>query len=188
LKTFYRIMVVMAVVLGLAVLSLAEDKVEAPDKCQKCGMNRTKFGHSRTLVEYTDGAAFGGCSIGCAFGDLEKNPGKSVKHLKVADYNTRVLIDAKSATWVIGGKKNGVMTKNPKWAFEQKKAAEDFIAENGGALANYDQVISAVKGEFEERRLKAAAKEKQKISTPAGGVKSQHTPDSPHPTDEKPQK
>ena len=33
--------------------------------CNYCGMDRTKFGHSRMLVEYEDGGEVGTCSIHC---------------------------------------------------------------------------------------------------------------------------
>lgn len=38
----------------------------------------------------------------------------------VGDYNTKRLIDAEKAVWVIGGGKQGVMTKRAKWAFEKR--------------------------------------------------------------------
>jgi nitrous oxide reductase accessory protein NosL len=35
------------------------------------------------------------------------------------------------------------MTKQAKWAFAKKDAAEKFIKENGGTLATFDQVMKA---------------------------------------------
>ena len=43
----------------------AESKVEAPEACVKCGMDRTKFGHSRMVVTYEDGTSAGTCSLNC---------------------------------------------------------------------------------------------------------------------------
>jgi nitrous oxide reductase accessory protein NosL len=61
----------------------------------------------------------------------------------VGDYNTKKLVDAELAFWVIGGNKPGVMTKRAKWAFEKKADAETFIQKEGGSLASFDEAIKA---------------------------------------------
>lgn len=130
-----------------AVIAFAADKpVETPADCKQCGMNRTKFAHSRMLITYSDGSS-GTCSINCVAVDLKANKGKTVKSLQVGDYNSKELIDAKTATWVIGGSKKGVMSKVPKWAFADKSAAEKFIKESGGKLATFDEALKAAEGE-----------------------------------------
>jgi copper chaperone NosL len=53
------------------------------------------------------------------------------------------LINAETATWVIGGKKPGVMTKNAKWAFASKADAQKFQMANGGRLAGFDEALDA---------------------------------------------
>jgi len=63
--------------------------------------------------------------------------------VKVGDFNSKKLIDAEKAFWVIGGNKPGVMTKKAKWAFENKADAEKFIAENGGSLSTFDEAMKA---------------------------------------------
>jgi copper chaperone NosL len=83
------------------------------------------------------------CSLHCAAVDLANNIDKTPKFIGVADYNSKKLIDAEKAFWVVGGAQPGVMTATPKWAFETKQASEKFIKENGGAPANFDQAMSA---------------------------------------------
>ena len=61
----------------------------------------------------------------------------------MADYNTKKLIDAEKATWVIGGKKPGVMTRVAKWAFEKPEDAMAFVKENEGKVANFDDAMRA---------------------------------------------
>jgi copper chaperone NosL len=134
---------------------LAMDKVEAPESCAHCGMDRTKFAHSRMLIEYGDGASVGLCSINCAAIDLDKNKGKEVKSIRVADYNTKKLIDAKKAFWVIGGEKKGVMTMTAKWAFEKKEDADRFISQYGGKPGTFDD---ALKLSREDKRMKGMKK------------------------------
>jgi hypothetical protein len=65
----------------------------------------------------------------------------------VADYTTSELIDAKTATWVVGGKKQGVMTTLAKWAFAKEEDARNFITENGGQVTPFDEVMKAANEE-----------------------------------------
>ena len=132
----------------------AEKSVEAPEKCKNCGMNRTQFAHSRMIVTYADGSTSGICSINCAVVDMMKaNRGKEVKSFQVGDYDSKKLIDARTATWVIGGRKNGVMTAVPKWAFADKQRAEKFIGANGGELAKFEEMLKASEKEQEEFKV-----------------------------------
>ena len=139
-------------VLSLGTFCLAADnKVETPDACVQCGMDRTKFGHSRMIVTYKDGSSAGTCSLNCVVTDMSKNKGKTVKSYQVADYNTRKLTDAKTAAWVIGGTKKGVMTQVAKWAFADKKDADAFIKANGGKPATFDEALKAAEKEQADR-------------------------------------
>jgi copper chaperone NosL len=147
-----RLWISVLLVLSLGTVCLAADKVEAPDACVHCGMDRTKFGHSRMIVTYTDGSSAGTCSLNCIVTDLSKSKDKTVKTFQVADYNTRKLIDAKTAAWVIGGSKRGVMTAVAKWAFADKKDADAFIKANGGKPATFDEALKAAEKEQEQSR------------------------------------
>jgi len=130
----------------------AEKKVEAPADCKHCGMNRTTFAHSRMVVNYSDGST-GTCSLNCVVIDLKANKGKEVKSFQVGDYNSKKLINARTATWVIGGKKKGVMTPDAKWAFADKSKAEKFIKGNGGKLATFDEVLKATENELATKEM-----------------------------------
>jgi copper chaperone NosL len=111
--------------------------------CVQCGMQRDKFAHSRVYIQFTDGSSTGTCSINCAAAELKESATKTVKSFQVGDYVSRQLVDAKKAFWVMGGQKAGVMTRNPKWAFAEEKAAQAFVKENGGRLAAFDEVLQA---------------------------------------------
>jgi copper chaperone NosL len=146
-----KLWIAVLMILSLGTVCLATDKVEAPDACVHCGMDRTKFAHSRMIVTYTDGSSAGTCSLNCVVTDLVQNKGKSVKTFQVADYNSKKLIDAKSAAWVIGGSKRGVMTPVAKWAFADKKDADAFIKANGGKAATFDEALKATEKERSEK-------------------------------------
>jgi len=116
---------------------------EKKASCPLCGMEQEKFGHTWMVIEYEDGTTEGLCSIHCAAVEFAQKIDKTPKAIKVGDYNTKQLIDAEKAFWVIGGSKMGVMTKRAKWAFEKKDDAEKFMKENGGTPATFDEVMKA---------------------------------------------
>lgn len=110
--------------------------------CQHCGMDREKFAHSRMLISYSDGSSIGVCSIHCSVTELKANKDKKVKAVEAADFNTKKLVDAEKATWVIGGNIKGVMTRVAKWAFAKKDDAAAFIQKNGGKPATYKEALA----------------------------------------------
>jgi len=119
--------------------------------CGYCGMDRKAYGFSRMLVQYEDGTVVGTCSLHCAVVELDANPGKTVKILLVADRDSRTLLDAEKAIWVMGGKKRGVMTEQPKWAFQSKEGAEAFIKANGGKIVTWAEAVAAAREEATRR-------------------------------------
>jgi copper chaperone NosL len=120
----------------------ASDIENAPS-CSYCGMDRKKFDFSRMLVEYDDGTSLGTCSIHCTAIDIAAHMDKTPLKIWVGDYNTKNLIDAEKAIWVIGGDKPGVMTKQAKWAFETEVAADEYIKAHGGKLSDFEGVMAA---------------------------------------------
>ncbi|MEI6079232.1 MAG: nitrous oxide reductase accessory protein NosL [bacterium] len=125
--------------------------VEAPARCLQCSMDRTTFDYSRMLIEHTDGTTAGFCSLHCVVEYTKQNPSKAITAIKVADYNTKELIDAKKAVWVVGGKVHGVMTFLPKWAFTSKADAKAFIKKNGGKLSTFDKVWKMTEEELAKK-------------------------------------
>jgi len=116
--------------------------VKMHQSCPHCGMDRDKFAHSRMLITYSDGSSAGMCSIHCAVTELKASKGKQVKTVEVADLNSKKLVDAEKASWVVGGSRKGVMTRTPKWAFAKKEDAAAFIKKEGGKPATYNEALS----------------------------------------------
>ena len=141
----------LAVLCALILLSvagatvLAQSDIDAHRDCGYCGMDRKAYGFSRMLVQYEDGAVVGTCSLHCAVIELDANPGKAVKGLLVADRDSRTLLEAEKAVWVMGGKKRGVMTERPKWAFQSMEDAEVFIRANGGKIVTWAEALAAAR-------------------------------------------
>lgn len=126
---------------GVAAESTRAD-VKLHQSCPHCGMDREKFSHTRMLVTYADGSSVGVCSIHCTVFELKASKGKAVKSVEVADLDTKSLIEAEKAVWVIGGSRKGVMTRTAKWAFATMETAEAFIKKNGGKLGSYKEALA----------------------------------------------
>jgi copper chaperone NosL len=129
------------ILLGTEIVFAQEDIEEYPE-CPYCGMNRKQYAHSRVLIEYGDESE-GFCSLHCAAVDLAVKIDQTLQSIQVGDYNTKKLIDAERAVWVIGGNKMGVMTKRAKWAFEKKEDAERFVKENTGKVSTFEEAVKA---------------------------------------------
>ena len=125
-----------------ALAGLSADVAKSPS-CRQCGMDRGKFSHSRMLIEYEGGAVAGTCSLHCTAVELANTIDRIPVMVSVADYDTKELIEAEKAVWVMGGSKKGVMTGQAKWAFASNEAAEQFIKANGGKIASFDEAIKA---------------------------------------------
>jgi copper chaperone NosL len=147
----FKILCVLILTLCAAAAAVsAAGTADAPRGCLRCGMDRGVFARSRAVVNYSDGSSAATCSIHCAVEDMKKSGEKPVALLQVADYRSGALIDAQKAVWVVGGKKSGVMTAPAKWAFASALDVQKFIAENGGAVTPFQQVLQAVREEVDE--------------------------------------
>jgi copper chaperone NosL len=144
-RTFLIFSTVAILLSILSMTAFADSDIDQHRDCKHCGMDRKVFGYSRMLVEYKDGKNAGTCSLNCVVAELNSNKSGEVISIKVADFNTKQLIDAEKAVWVIGGSKRGVMTMRAKWAFAAKDAARLFIDEYGGTIASWSEALAAAK-------------------------------------------
>jgi copper chaperone NosL len=118
-----------------------QDDITHHKSCAHCGMDRGMFNFSRMLIQYDDGSVVAVCSLHCAAIDLANNIDKTPISIKVADFTGKYLIDAETATWVVGGKKPGVMSKRGKWAFDKKDDAESFMKTDQGQRTSFEEAI-----------------------------------------------
>ncbi len=120
-----------------------DEDIRLHKNCKVCGMSRETFAQSRMLIEYDPEHMVGTCSIRCAALDLSLNMGRVPKSIQVSDFSDRHLIDAEKASWVIGGRKEGVMATRGKWAFRDKTAANTFMATNKGTAGTFQDALKA---------------------------------------------
>jgi nitrous oxide reductase accessory protein NosL len=145
MKTFtaFLMMFMLSVIATVA----SADSVDNHRACKQCGMDLTAFAQSRMLIVYDDGTTAEVCSIHCAAAELKQNRDRQVESLMVADYSTLSMIDAKSANWVAGGEKEGVMSSVAKWAFAREEDAREFVRVNGGKLIAFEEAMKSAEEE-----------------------------------------
>jgi copper chaperone NosL len=120
-----------------------DEDIRIHKSCKICGMSRETFAQSRMLIEYDPEHIAGTCSIRCAALDMSLNMGRVPKSIQVGNVTDGHLIHADKAFWVIGGRKEGVMSTRGKWAFRDKAAAEKFMATNKGKSGTFQDALRA---------------------------------------------
>jgi nitrous oxide reductase accessory protein NosL len=147
--------------LGGAAVEAAEEDVAVHRECGYCGMDRRAYGYSRALVRYRDGGEVGTCSLHCAVVALHGSAGREVAAVLVADRDTHELVDAAAAAWVLGGRRKGVMTQRPKWAFATRAAAEAFARAEGGAVVGWDEALAAAREDLAAETAREEARRRR---------------------------
>lgn len=161
-RRFAVVMLVVLLAVGAAWAGEMMQDVKANPSCKYCGMDREKFAHSRMLIEYEGGKASATCSLHCAALDLAVSMDSMPSDIRVADYNTKELISAEDAVWVMGGKAPGVMTMRAKWAFKDEASAKAFVAANGGEIVPFDEAVSAAYEDMDKDTMMIRSKRAMK--------------------------
>jgi nitrous oxide reductase accessory protein NosL len=123
-----------------------EGELEKYAKCPYCGMDRTKYHHSRHLVQYDDNLVDGTCSIHCLAVSLSLNLDRGPKAIYAADFGAegeiKPLVEVDKASYLLGSKLNATMAGKSKMAFASAEAAKAAQAANGGELADFDGALA----------------------------------------------
>jgi len=160
-----------------ALPALAGGDIEQYPACKYCGMDRQKYSHSRVLIDYQGGSGLGTCSLHCAAVDLAVNIDKIPQSIQVGDFDTRELVDAEKASWVLVPDKPGVMTARGKWAFATREAADRYAAANGGKVISFDEAMRAAYEDMD--RDTKAIRERRKARREAAAAGTEAPPSSP---------
>lgn len=122
-----------------------ENELSKYPRCPYCGMSRTKWHHSRHLVQYDDGLVDGTCSIHCLSISLSLNIDRGPKAIYAADFGStakiKPLIKVDKASYLIGSKLKGTMSKQSRMAFSSADAAKNEQAKSGGELGDFDDAL-----------------------------------------------
>ena len=142
---------------------IAAQHSENYDSCVYCGMNLNTFSHSRMVVEYVDGGKVETCSLHCLALEFANAIDRTPQQILVGDYNTKNLIAAEQAVWVVGGDRPGVMTRNPKWAFSDRVSADEFVTHHGGQISSFKEAIEMAYVDMYEDTLRIRKMRKMKM-------------------------
>lgn len=114
----------------------AEEKHER-ESCRVCGMYIDQYIKSAAELVYKDGKKEYTCGVACMLREVEDAGGLSAfKSVKVHDWVSGKLVDAESATYVIGSDVIPDMVPNY-IAFAKREEAEAFAAKEGGELMSF---------------------------------------------------
>lgn len=146
-------------------------------KCPYCGMDRTKFHYSRHLVHYVDDLVDGTCSIRCAAISFSLNLGLFVKAIYAPDNGSpleiKPLINADTASYVIGGDFKTVMTGVAKTSFASREVAE--AVKGSGEVVDFDKALNltyaALGDDTKMMRVRRAEKLRLKAMEAQAGAK-----------------
>lgn len=122
--------------------TLLPDEVSAEEKherasCRVCGMWIDQYEKTAAELVYKDGEKEYTCGVACMLREVEDAGGYSAfKSVKVHDWVTGKLVDAETATYVLGSDVIPDMVPNY-IAFAKREEAEAFAAKEGGEVIDF---------------------------------------------------
>jgi nitrous oxide reductase accessory protein NosL len=138
LKVIVLILLPMEIFAQSAVDMLKPDLSKKIGICSVCGME--VFEKMMTRVEIlVDTAVYHACGIGCATVIIDEH-NTDIKDIKVIDFKTFKLVNARKVLFVIGSVITPVRAMLPEFSFSKKKDAEDFVKIYGGRILNYEEM------------------------------------------------
>ena len=143
MKTVIKLPLILALfllVLMSAKVSAHEQHEESQERpsCRVCGMYIDQYQKSAAELVYKDGHKESTCGVACMLREVEDAGGISAfKSVKVHDWVTGNLVDAETATYVLGS--NVIPDMVPNYiAFAKREEAEAFVAKEGGEVIDFN--------------------------------------------------
>lgn len=123
------------------------DELEKHPRCVICNMDRRRFHDARHLLHYGDGSVHGTCSVHCAAECMLRERRRGFRAIYAPDFGAagepKPLVEAASATYLIGSDLRGVMTPVSKVAFASRDAALQARVVYGGEIAGFAAAVAA---------------------------------------------
>lgn len=118
-----------------------------PERCVICGMDVSKYPHTRYIVQTTDGKQYVTCGVQCGL-TLHLNLKEKWKSASAADLLSNRPFDATKGYYVY---KSSVITDMAPGfiAFKLKAHAEKFAKGFGGQVMTYEQALAIWKKQME---------------------------------------
>ena len=137
-------------------------------RCPNCGMMLNMWARTRHEFSNSEGV-HSTCSIRC-MADMVQNSGEKAAHVKTALYlHPETMVDAATASYVVGSSAKGTMTMKSKLAFASSSDATEFAKLHGGKVVPFTTALMAATKELSMSRPKIEQKRKKKgkIAEPA---------------------
>lgn len=128
----------LVLVSGLFLFTMVQ--AEGQKYCPLCSMNLKMFWKTTHWLTFSDGPRTGYCSIHCASIVYQKRA-TDIDRWEVADYDTKKLIDARKAHFLIGSDLPGTMTPVSKLAFASLDSAKRYKKKHGGTIGTFDNAL-----------------------------------------------
>ena len=142
------ILCVSIIIIGASLLKAEEQKW-----CPLCSMNLKMFLKTNHWLTFSDGTKTGFCSIHCA-ALVHKKRATDIDRWEVVDYDTKTLINAHTANFLIQSDLPGTMTPVSKLAFASLGTAKKYQKEHGGTIGAFDDALKrALEGMGEDMAM-----------------------------------
>lgn len=130
---------------------------EERESCQLCGMWIDQYQRTECLLVYNDGKREHTCGVACMLRIIQANGISAFSEMQVKDWNKGTQVDARDAWYSIGSKLIPDMIPNY-IAFADRKDAEAFAAENGGAVLSFISAMETIspRGQTQPFRIRQA--------------------------------
>jgi nitrous oxide reductase accessory protein NosL len=149
-----------------------DDELREHPRCVICNMDRRRFHHARHLLVYGDDSVQGTCSVHCAAECMLRERRKGFRAIFAPDYATpgepKPLVEALSATYLIGSDLPGVMTPVSKVAFASRDAALAAQKTYGGQLSDFAGAIRLSMEETANSLLRRYDNDRERLRRKAG--------------------
>ncbi len=133
------IYLVIAMLLIMIHASFRETEAQKPDKCLICGMDLSKFPHTRYTVTSQNGKTTATCGVQCGL-LLQLNLGKDFKSALATDFISAHPIQADKAVYLY--KSSAVPDMSPGFiAFGNETQAKNFQKGFGGDLLKFEDAL-----------------------------------------------
>ena len=148
------------------------NELEKYPRCVICNMDRRKFHYARHLLHYGDGTAQGTCSVHCAAECMLRERRRGFRTIYAPDFAStaepKALVEAASATYLIGSDLPGVMTPVSKVAFASREVALQAKQTYGGEIGSFATAIAASFDETANSLVRRYANDRERLLRKGG--------------------
>ncbi|MDD5035299.1 MAG: nitrous oxide reductase accessory protein NosL, partial [Methylococcaceae bacterium] len=135
---------VLFLILLSPMLGFADQPGGGRESCKVCGMYIDRYQKSAAELVYKDGSKEHTCGVACMLRVVEDEGGLSAfKSVQVHDWVSGKLVDAGTATYVIGSQVIPDMIPNY-IAFAKREEAEAFAAQKGGEVIDFPMAFDDI--------------------------------------------